>query len=234
MRKSVLLLALLLATGLSGCVYKGSLYASRPKDKALDHAIDRMWTEEIMKVARDGDWILSRSLTPEGDIIATMVGGEQFSHVSQVDVTHGTIIEATTPVVREISIEELMSRNWYVVLVRPNGVSAEREKESLDIARTQIGKEFDLFGFIGYPEEDKWYCSELAYWSTGMEDLHGKMPTVLMPRAMLNYSTVLYYSGRRNDPQVQAIAAARMNVHHDTAIANASDDAGEVEVQHDR
>ena len=65
-----------------------------------------------------------------------------------------------------------------------------------------------------------------------MDELHGEMPTVLMPRKMLDYGQVLYYSGRRNDPQVQAIAAARMNAHHDTAIANASDDAGEGAVQH--
>src|SRR5690242_8594952 len=94
------LLALTLVAALGGCVYHGSMYADRPKNKAIDRAIDRMWAEEIRAVARDGDWILSRSLTPEGDMIATLVGGEQYSHASVVDVTHGTVVEATTPEVR--------------------------------------------------------------------------------------------------------------------------------------
>ena len=226
-----LLLAASLALG--GCVYHGSLYADRPKDKQVDRAIDKLWADEICKVARDGDWILSRSLTPEGDFIATIVGGEQFSHASQVDCTHRTIVEATTPVVREIPLEELMYRNWYVVVVRPAGMTAEDEKAALELARSQIGKEFDLYGFIGYPEEDKWYCSELVYWSSGFEEKYGHH-TVLLPRKLLDYGEVIYYSGRRDDRQVQQIAAERMNVGHDTAVANASDQDVEVELEIDQ
>jgi hypothetical protein len=226
---ALLVLTLLAATLWGGC-WHGSLYADRPKNKAVDHAIDRMWADEIRKVARDGDWILSRSLTPEGDMIATIIGGEQYSHASQVDVTHGTIIEATTPTVREIPLEELMSRNWYVVVVRPTELSADEEKASLELARSQIGKEFDLYGFIGYPEEDKWYCSELVYWSSGMEQRHGSH-VVILPRQLLKYGEVLYYSGRRDDQQVQQIAASRMNIGHDTAVADVTQQGPEVELE---
>src|SRR5688500_15282928 len=93
--RTTLLAALI--TGLclaqAGC-YTGSLYADRPKNKLVDLAISQMWADEIRRIARDGDWILSRSLTWEGDTISFLTGYEQFSHASIVDVTNGTIIEA--------------------------------------------------------------------------------------------------------------------------------------------
>ena len=210
------IITILTAALLGGC-WHGSLAADRPRDKAVDGAIDRLWADEIRRVARDGDWILSRSLTPQGDMVVAISGGEEFSHASIVDVTHGTIIEAITPVVREIPLEELMSRNRYVVVVRPQGLTAEESKAALERARGELGKPFDFWGFIGYEEEDKWYCSELVYWASGF----GKQ-TVLIPNELIEYGEVIYYSGRRDDTQVQAIAADRMNVGHDTAIAGAS------------
>ncbi len=217
---------------LGGCVYHGSLYAERPKNKAVDRAINRLWAEEILAVARDGDWILSRSLTPEGDFIASFIGGEQYSHASVIDVTHGTVVEATTPEVREIPLEELMARNWYVTIVRPRELTAEQQKESLEIQRAQIGMAFDLYGFIGYEDPNKWYCSELVYWASGMESVHGKY-TVILPRHLLRYGDVIYFSGRRDDAQVQQIAIERMNIGHDTAVADATDERVEVELQRD-
>jgi len=211
----------LLGALLGGC-WHGSLYAERPKDKAVDAAIDRLWAEEIRRVARDGDWILSRSLTPEGDMVTSIQWGEEFSHASMVDVTHGTIVEAITPVVREIPIEELMSRNWYVVVLRPRGQTAEQAKASLERARGELGSEFDFWGFIGYEEADKWFCSELVYWASGF----GKQ-VILQPNELFDYGEVVYYSGRRNDKQVQMIAADRVNVGHDTAVAGASSSDGD-------
>ena len=35
----------------------------RPEDKVVDTAVTAMWSHEIQKVARDGDWILSRATT---------------------------------------------------------------------------------------------------------------------------------------------------------------------------
>jgi hypothetical protein len=220
---------LLTLTLLAGC-WKGSLYASRPKDHAVDQAITKMWADEIRKVARDGDWIISRSLTWEGDMIATLVGGEQYSHASVIDVTHGTVIEATTPVVREIPLEQLMDRNWYVVLLRPYDLTAEEARASVERNREQVGKPFDIYGFVGYPEEDKWYCSELVYWAAGMEEKHGKH-VVILPRQLIKYAQVLYYSGRRDDHQVQEIAASRMNTGHDTAVAGVTHQGPEVELE---
>lgn len=219
--RTALLAALIAGLGAAhaGC-WEGSLAADRPKDKAVDLAISQMWADEIRRIARDGDWILSRSLTWEGDTISFLTGNPAFSHASIVDVTRGTIIEATTPEVREIPLEQLMQRNRYVVVVRPTGVTAERSLQALELSRAQIGMAFDLWGFIGYEDPDKWYCSEMLFWASGLEEEHGK-EIVLMPKDMLNYGEVIYYSGWRDDRQVQAIAASRLNVGHDTQVADA-------------
>lgn len=217
-------------TALAGC-WHGSLHAERPRNKAIDDAISTLWAAEIRKVARDGDWILSRSLTPEGDMIsAVTIAGEKFSHASIVDVTRGTIVEAIDPVVREIPLEELMARNWYVVVVRPSGLDAAASRAALERARAQLGIAFDFWGFVGYPEPHKWYCTELVYWASGFEASHGAH-AILFPNELIEYGEVIYYSGRRDDEQVQLIAAGRMNIGHDTAVAGASSPAADPAVE---
>jgi uncharacterized protein YycO len=218
-----------LSLALAGC-WEGSLYGDRPKDKVLDDAIDRMWTDELRKFARDGDWILSRSLSSTGDMIGWVSKGENFSHASMIDVTNGSIIEAITPVVREIPIEVLVHRNWYLVVVRPSHMTAEEQKAALERARAQIGKDFDVWGFIGYPEEDKWYCSELAYWASGFEERSGKQ-VVIFPNELLEYGEVIYYTGRRDDAQVLATASGHVNSGHDAEVAGVSTGSGEATVQ---
>jgi hypothetical protein len=225
----------LLVLALLGGCYHGSLYADRPSDKRVDEAITKMWAQEIRRTAHDGDWILTRSLTPEGDAIATLTGGEQFSHASIVDVTHGTIIEATTPTVQETSIEELLERNWYAVVVHPAGQTEAEGRKAVERARSQIGVEFDSWAFVGLQDPDKWYCSELAWWSSGFDEKYGT-PVILFPRELMNYGTVVYYSGRRDDPQIGAIAAAREDVNddHDAAVEDVTTVAAREGVQLDR
>jgi len=215
----------------TGC-WHGSIYADRPKDRLVDDAINKLWASEIRRVARDGDWILSRSLTPQGDMISWVTfSGEKFSHASIVDVSHGTVVEAITPVVREIPLEDLMARNWYVVVVRPTGLTAEESKAALERARSQLGVEFDLWGFVGFEEPQKWYCTELVAWASGLDAKLGKQ-AVVYPNELMDVGEVIYYSGRRDDRQVQAIAAARVNSGHDTAVAGAStaDTGAEVQI----
>lgn len=228
-RSSSPLIAAALLTALAGC-WEGSLYGERPKDKVLDDAIDRMWAAEMRRVARDGDWVLSRSFSPEGDMVGWVSIGENFSHASMIDVTNGTIVEAITPKVREITIEELVHRNWYLVIVRPSGIDAEESKAALERARSQVGVDFDMYGIFGYEEPDKWFCSELAYWASGFEESAGKH-AFLAPNELMNYGEVLYYTGRRDDPQVLKLAAGFLNSGHDTAVAGASGDPDDVAIE---
>src|SRR5262245_11545984 len=105
--------------GLAGCSAH-SMMVHRPEQPAVDKAITRMWADEIRANAQDGDWIMSRSYYLVGDVISAFTPGEDLSHVSIYSARTGTVIEAVTPVVREIPLEQLVERNHYVFVVRPS------------------------------------------------------------------------------------------------------------------
>ena len=52
------LLALLFVTCAVACS-RPSVMVQRPADKQVDTAVTEMWSQEIAKTARDGDWILT-------------------------------------------------------------------------------------------------------------------------------------------------------------------------------
>lgn len=217
------------ALGLVACT-RPPPRAAGPAELRLDRAVDTLWADEIRRVARDGDWLLTRSFSAGGDLIAGLSPGEDVSHASIVDVTRGTVIEAITPVVREIPLEALLSRNRHVLVVRPAGVDAAASARAVERARSQLGAPFDLWGLVGYPQEDRWYCSELAYWASGLQDRLGPR-TVLFPSRLVELGEVLYYSGRRDDPQVRAIAAGRLARAATVAAAPSVGRAGRLDIE---
>jgi hypothetical protein len=73
----------------------------RPQDTNIDAAVTSLWDHDVRRIARDGDWILSRSYYLVGDVIATVTPGEDLSHASIYDAEHGTVIEAVGDGVRE-------------------------------------------------------------------------------------------------------------------------------------
>src|SRR5688572_10767716 len=82
----VVRLALLsLLTLATGCLSAPSLMVERPRDRAVDDAITRLWVAEIQRVAEPGDWVLSRSYSAVGDVIAVTNAGVDLSHASMID-----------------------------------------------------------------------------------------------------------------------------------------------------
>jgi hypothetical protein len=213
-RRSLLIVVLAVVGTLGGCQpYHGSLYAKRPADADLDLEISRWWAEEIRRVAKDGDWLLARSYVPVGDAIVTFTTGEEYSHAASIDVTHDTVIESTTPSVQEVPLETFVHRYRYVTVVRNHRLTELERRATLDLMRNEIGAEFDIWGMIGFDDPDKWYCSELVWWANGMDYLYGR-PAMIVPNELQRYGEVVYFSGRRDDKQIQSIAAARRASHH--------------------
>jgi hypothetical protein len=61
-------------------------------------------------------------------------------------------------------------------------------------------------GMLGLgDDEQKFYCSELVYWASAMDPVN--RPRIITPASLVNYGEVIYYGGRRSDPQVQQAAA---------------------------
>jgi hypothetical protein len=195
-------LAALVAVAAIGCS-RPSLLVQRPADQTLDHEITRTWSADIARVARDGDWILSRSYYVVGDVIAVStnthdeLAPDGLSHASIYDASRGTVIEAVSSGVREIPLAELVSRNHYLLVVRPSGMSADDQRSALARARGKLGAKFDIAGMFGLDHAERFYCSELVYWASQTEARSGTHEAVVTPADLMKYGEVVYWSGRR-------------------------------------
>jgi uncharacterized protein YycO len=198
-------LLLLLAAGCS----RPSAMVKRPVDTRLDAKVTAMWTDDIARVARDGDWILSRAYFLTSDAITIGTRGEDLSHASIYDAEHGTIVEAVSSGIREIPLSELVARNHYIVVVRPANMTAADQRDALGRARGKLGGTFDVTGMFGIDHEDKFYCSELVYWASQTEARSGTRETVVTPSDLMKYGEVIYWSGKRDDPQVMGVASQK-------------------------
>jgi uncharacterized protein YycO len=198
---SLLLLALLV--GLSACV-SGSLVVNKPKSPQVNQAVTELWERDLQRVAQSGDWILTRSYSLVGDVIAATTSGESVSHASIYDAERGTIIEAIRPVVREVPLATLLARNRYVVIVRPVGLTKEQRLESVARARSTVGTAFDLWGLIGLGSRDRFYCTELVVWASRLKE----KSIVITPSSLLEYGETIYFSGARDSRMVQSVARA--------------------------
>lgn len=206
--KRLTLAAVALTLAAAAC-NRPSVLVKRPEDPKVDAAVTALWTSEIQRVARDGDWILTRSALLAGDVIAKVTPGEDLSHASIYDAKRGTVIESIGSGVREIPLAQLVQRNHYVIVVRPSNMTAAEQTEAVARARTKIGAPFDIRGMFGIDHEDAFYCSELVYWASQTEARSGTSERVVTPSDLMKYGEVIYWSGKRDDDQVMAIAAAR-------------------------
>jgi hypothetical protein len=206
-RLAVAALAVVLCA--TGCHEPHSLLVERPESPEVDAAVTAMWSHEIHQVAEDGDWILTRSYFMLADAIAKTTSGIDLSHASIYDAKRDTVIEAVGSGVREIPLSDLVQRNHYVIVVRPHGMTPAQRARSVERARSRIGTEFDKAGLFGFDDPDKLYCSELVWWAAQGELRTGEHHRVITPSELMRYGELVYWSGKRTDPQVMALAMTR-------------------------
>jgi hypothetical protein len=209
MPRLVALAGLVLALSVTGCAEPHSVMVKRPESPAVDTAVTAMWSREIHKVARDGDWILTRSYFAVADMISLATRGEDLSHASIYDARRDTVIEAVGDGVREIPLSQLVQRNHYVIVVHPSGMTDAERERSVERARSRIGTPFDTRGMFGWDNPDKLYCSELVWWAAQGELRTGDHHRVITPGDLMDYGEIVYWSGKRTDAQVMRQAMAR-------------------------
>jgi hypothetical protein len=177
---------------LSGCT--GLRPVIRQSGRAADKQT-RSWCEEIARHGRDGDWLVIRGYHSSDHLVAIATNAE-LSHVGILDAGNAEVVEAISPVVQRISLQSFLEGADRVLLVRPNGADADAGRQALKRARSMIGKPYDFLGTVGVPERDKFYCSELAWWSAGHDVDRDGIENVLHPEAMPQFGTVLFDSAR--------------------------------------
>jgi hypothetical protein len=190
---------------LSGCAARSRLI-HRPDDAAVDQAITALWTAEIRRTARDGDWLLSRAYYFTSDLIVLGTSGEALSHGSIYDASRGTVIESIGSGVREIPLEQFVGRNHLVLVVRPSNMTAADGREAVARARTKVGAPFDATGMFGVDDPDRFYCTELVYWASQTAARTGSHERVVTPADLMKYGEIIYLSGKRDDAQLGDVA----------------------------
>jgi len=191
-----------LAMAAPGCA--GSIVHKKPENVQVNDAMTELWARDIRRVAKSGDWILTRSYSKTGDAIVGVTVGESFSHAVVYDAERGTVIEAINPVVREVPLESLLARNRYAVVVRPVGIGQAKREQTVARARRAIGAGFDYSGLVGLDDQDRFYCSELAAWASQIPD----QPLIVTPADLFDRAEVIYLSGARDDQALQTAALA--------------------------
>ncbi len=216
------LVGLLAVIAAPGCAHEPkSVMVARPDDRAADDAITQMWAQEIRDKARDGDWLLARSYYMMADAITVATPGEDVSHAAIYDAKHDTIIESIGSGVREIPLADLVARNHFMIIVRPTGMTAADQAEALARARSQIGAPYDIGGMFGVDAPEKFYCSELVYWASQTEARSGRRERVITPSDLMRYGEVIYWSGKRTDPQIVELATSQKTRRAETQTAAA-------------
>jgi uncharacterized protein YycO len=203
-----LLVALLALSILSACSVKSQM-VHRPTDTVIDDAITAMWVADIRRIARDGDWLLSRAYYATSDLIVLGTRGEALSHGSIYDASRGTVIESIASGVREIPLEQFVGRNHLVLVVRPTNMTADDGRGAVARARSKVGAPFDTAGMFGLDDPDRFYCSELVYWASQTAARTGAHERVVTPSDLMKYGEVIYWSGERDNAQIGQLAAER-------------------------
>jgi hypothetical protein len=203
-------LLVIAAAALLAACDRPSVVVERPADPRVNRALERVWVEDIHRVARSGDWILSRSYSVAGDVIS-VTPGEAVSHASIYDAERGTVIEAISPVVREVPLAQLLGRNRFVYVVRPYGQAPEDGRRAVARARAKLGADFDYAGVMGLDRPEAFYCSELVAWASGVP-LGDQL--VVTPSELFEMGELVYFSGARDDRATQRAAIARVATLH--------------------
>lgn len=212
------LLAAISISILSACSARSRLI-HRPDDVRVDAAVTAMWTSEIRRTARSGDWLLSRAYYLISDLIVLGTGGEALSHGSIYDASRDTVIESIASGVRELPLEQFVARNHIVLVVRPSNMTAADGRAAVARARTRVGALFDKTGMFGFDDPDRFYCSELVYWASQTAARTGSHERIVTPSDLMKYGEIIYWSGERDDAEVGEVALDHQRDARRTAAA---------------
>jgi len=155
------------------------------------------WGRAVRTLAGNGMWLVVRGYHPGDDAIA-MASNSPLSHACVLDADRGEVIEAIGGGVVVTPLEKFLAESHRLQIIRPDGWSAERGAAALARARDAVGKKYDLFGIVGVPSSERYYCSELCLWSFGIEVDKKGPQRVVHPRHMDRYGRLLFDSRERD------------------------------------
>jgi len=197
-RQSAILIAAavlgLLALVLVTCQGARGLHRARGPEYAGETA---SWLKAVRKLGGDGMWLVVRGYHPGDDAIA-IASNSPLSHAVVLDLTRSEVLEAIASGVVVTPLEDFLRESHRLQIIKPNGWTPERGAAALARAKSAIGKKYDLFGIVGVPSSERFYCSELCLWSMEIAVDRAGPNHVVHPRTMTRYGTLLFDSKERD------------------------------------
>ena len=180
--------------GLGGCVgFNGFIHKTGPKYEAETQS----WQHAIESKGGNGMWLVTRAYRRGNDLIAISTFSS-YAHVGILDHDQGVVIESLSRGNVATPLQKFLCVSHRVVLVQPESWTPEKGGVALAKARSQLGKKYDFCGLIGFPNTERWYCSELAAWSWGWESDRLGPWHVIHPRRHLKMGSILFESRPRD------------------------------------
>ncbi len=155
------------------------------------------WLAGLRLIGANGYWLVTRGYHSGDDLVA-VASNARWSHASVLDLDKMEIIEAIGSGVRKTPLAQFLREAHRLRIIRPAGWSPERGREAVLKARSKLGSGYDFLGVAGAPSDKRFYCSELAAWSMGLEvDKQGAWH-VLHPANMHTMGELLWETGARD------------------------------------
>ncbi len=185
---------LLMTVSLSGCAGAKALQRKTgPKYIAETHS----WVHAVQKLGGNGMWLVTRGYHAGDDVVAVATNSP-LSHAAILDLDKQEVIEAIGTGVVVTHLRKFLREAHRVLVIKPEGWTEELGQLAVTKARTKVGQGYDFLGVVGVPDKDRWYCSELAAWSMGLEVNKLGPHKIIHPRNMHRHGKVLFDSRGRD------------------------------------
>src|SRR5258708_5141705 len=106
-----------LVLSLAGCA---AMQPALPRSGPAADAQTRFWQHEVTRLGQNGDWLVIHG-NSSTDLLVAAVAAAELSHVGILDVKRAEVVEAVSPVVQCIPLQNFLEEADRVQLIRPTG-----------------------------------------------------------------------------------------------------------------
>ena len=155
------------------------------------------WLQVVQDRAGNGMWLVTRGYHTGDDVVAIATDAP-LSHAAVLDLDRLQVIEAVGKGVVATDLKKFLKESHRMVLIQPPDWTDSNGEDTVARARSRLGEGYDFLGTVGLPDDQRWYCSELAVWASGVKVDRIGLKNVLHPKTMPSLGKVLFDSGQRN------------------------------------
>ena len=150
--------------------------------------------QAIAAQGEPGDWLVIRGIHATDNLVASL-SNQPLSHAAVFDPERGQVIEAEAIGVHATPLADFVGKSARLLLIKPQGATAETRAAAVAKARARIGRPYDFLGLVGLDQAERYYCSELALSVFPRAVAGNPRPWVVPPGQLWHWGRIVYDSG---------------------------------------